>query len=215
MIQNNSNYYDDKYFQWQKNIGVFGGIANLFKFKEFIDESDVVIDFGCGGGYLLQNISCRRKIGIEINESARQVAISNEIEAFPNIEDITDNVADVIISNHALEHIRNPFDILKLLFNKVKNGGKIIFVVPHQDTREEYSKDDINKHLYTWNQLTLGNLFAEAGFEVLKVEALQHQWPPNYLEIYALYGEEEFHRQCCDYARSTNNYQIRIISTKS
>jgi len=209
-----SDHYNAAYFEWQKNIGAFGGIANIFKFKEFIHPTDTVIDFGCGGGYLLENINCQNKIGIEINDTAREEALKRGIKAVATTEEIQDNTADVIISNHALEHVVSPVEVLQSLYKILKVNGTIIFVVPHQDTMEGYDPNDINKHLYSWNQLTFGNLFAKAGFKIVKVEAIQHQWPPNYIEIYSTYGEEEFHKICRDYAIKNNNYQIRIISTK-
>jgi len=212
--ENPVTHYDKSYFDWQKNIGAFGGIANLFKFREFIKPSNTVIDFGCGGGYLLENISCSRKVGIEVSETARKEASARGIETVATIEEIENESADVIISNHALEHVLSPFEALRDLYPKLKPNGLIVFVVPHQDTRDEYNPDDINKHLYTWNQLTLGSLFVAAGYRVIKVEAIQHQWPPNYVEIFAKYGEEEFHKICKEYAIKNNNYQIRIIATK-
>ena len=209
------SHYGKEYFDWQKNIGSFGGLANLFKFKEFINANDTIVDFGCGGGYLLGNIQCRGKMGIEINQHARQEAEANEIRVAGSIDEVPDDYADIVISNHALEHVLNPLEVLKKLKKKLKSTGRIIFVVPHQDTTEDYDPTDMNKHLYTWNQLTLGNLFAEAGYSVLRAEVFQHQWPPNYLEIYSRYGEEEFHRRCRDYAIENNNYQIRIVGIKA
>ena len=46
-------HYDEKYFSWQKLVGQFGGEANKIKFDNFIKENQKVLDFGCGGGYLL------------------------------------------------------------------------------------------------------------------------------------------------------------------
>ena len=66
-------HYDNKYFDWQSPIGEFGGWANLTKFQPFIRNDFNVIDFGCGGGYLLNNIQCKEKIGIEVNDSAREI----------------------------------------------------------------------------------------------------------------------------------------------
>jgi len=60
-------YYNKKYFSWQSRVGEFGGRANLSKFAKFIRPDHHVIDYGCGGGYLLKNIKCKEKIGIEIN----------------------------------------------------------------------------------------------------------------------------------------------------
>ena len=206
-------HYKKDYFDYQKNIGAFGGVANIFKFKEVIRDADNVIDFGCGGGYLLNNIQCKNKIGVDINEIACREARKIGIDVVKNVDDLTDAFADVIISNHALEHVYSPIDILKALYSKLKPSGKIVFVVPHQGPHEKYTLDDINKHLFTWNPLTLGNLFAEAGYKVINVETIQHQWPPNYVELYNKVGEDEFHKICRECAIKNNNYQVRIIAT--
>ena len=67
------NYYNEDYFNdYQKKIGEFGGKANLFKFEEHIKNTDNVLDFGCGGGFLLSNLDCKYKAGIEINSIARK-----------------------------------------------------------------------------------------------------------------------------------------------
>ena len=46
------NYYDEKYFDWQRDIGSFGRWANRTKFESYISPGDRVLDFGGGGGYL-------------------------------------------------------------------------------------------------------------------------------------------------------------------
>ena len=60
-----STHYDKKYFDWQSSIGEFGGWANQTKFAEYISSNSRVLDFGCGGGYLLKNLECRAKAGVE------------------------------------------------------------------------------------------------------------------------------------------------------
>ncbi len=67
--QNVSQHYDVDYFAWQKKIGLFGGKANSFKFARTVNKTDTVIDFGCGGGFLLKQLDCAEKIGIEPNSS--------------------------------------------------------------------------------------------------------------------------------------------------
>jgi hypothetical protein len=69
-------------------------------------------------------------------------------------------------------------------------------------------------HLYTWNPLTLGNLFKAAGFIVEDVGALQHQWPPNFQEVFKGKGERKFHKICEKFAKKNNNYQIKIVASK-
>ena len=59
------NYYNDKYFDWQAPIGEFGGWANLTKFQPFIHNDFNVIDFGCGGGYLLKIFYAKKKLALK------------------------------------------------------------------------------------------------------------------------------------------------------
>ena len=47
------NHYDEKYFEWQSNVGNFGALANRIKFEELIIKNQRVLDFGCGGAYML------------------------------------------------------------------------------------------------------------------------------------------------------------------
>jgi SAM-dependent methyltransferase len=208
------SYYNKDYFDRQKKIGEFEGETGLFKFKDYIKPTDIVIDFGCGGGYLLKSLSCNGKIGIEPNKTAQKTAKRNDIEVYSSIEEIPDNFADVIISNHVLEHVLCPFESLSLLKRKVKFGGKLIFVVPHQTPSEGFKENDINQHLYTWNPLTLGNLFKAAGYNVVKVDTIRHTWPPGYKIIRKLLGRNLFHFISRIYAILKNSCQIRIIAEK-
>lgn len=55
--------YKKDYFDWQKEIEKIGGKLNMFKFENEVKETDVLLDFGCGGGYLLDNFKNSKKIG--------------------------------------------------------------------------------------------------------------------------------------------------------
>jgi cyclopropane fatty-acyl-phospholipid synthase-like methyltransferase len=71
-----SEYYagrasGDAYFTWQKNGGQKAAIYNRKFFSPFIREDHAVLDFGCGGGYMLQALSCRTKTGVDINPAWR------------------------------------------------------------------------------------------------------------------------------------------------
>ena len=98
---NHSDHYDADYFNWQRTIGIFGGEANSFKFQKSIKKTDIVIDFGCGGGFLLNNLNCYKKIGIEPNINARDQLKINKVEAYGSPQELLkekgSNFADVII----------------------------------------------------------------------------------------------------------------------
>ena len=209
-----SKYYNNDYFDWQKNLGEFGGWANQTKFIDYIKESDTVLDFGCGGGFLLDGLNIQKKVGVEINPKAIKSAQEKGIEVYNDADLVPDNYIDVIISNNALEHTLRPLDELKSLYKKLKKGGKIIFVVPCESITYEYQQNDINHHLYSWSPMCIGNLFTEAGFQLIESKAYIHKWPPQYLEI-AKQGRDTFEEACKKYGqKETSWFQVRAIGTK-
>ena len=62
-----TDFYDQAYFDRQARDGLIQGKANVFMFEEFIRPTDNVLDFGCGGGFLLAAITAKARIGVEIN----------------------------------------------------------------------------------------------------------------------------------------------------
>lgn len=164
-------------------MGKFGGKVKVRIFEKYIKEDMTVIEFGSGGGYLLANICAREKIGIEINDAAREAVQNMGIHSVKNINDISDEYVDIIISTSVLEHVDNPLDALKLLRRKLKSDGMAVFHVPNESCDKQYERSDINNQLYTWNCMTLGNLFKAAGYFVHRVEVFQGMWPEHFLEI--------------------------------
>lgn len=176
-------YYDEAYFAFQKPLGEFGGKISARLFAPYIKENDVLVEFGSAGGYLLKELPAKEKIGIEINDYAREYAKSQGITSVKHISDIPDDFADIIISTHVLEHVENPLGVLRELHGKLREGGKAVFVVPNETGDVEYTRSEINNHLYTWNCLNIGNLFKAAGYFVHNVKRFQEIWPSHFMEL--------------------------------
>jgi SAM-dependent methyltransferase len=209
------SHYSNAYFQWQKNIGSISGVAQKFLFEKFTDKTKNFLEFGCGGGFLLKNLEAKEKIGIEINPEARSFALENGLSVVEDSSKVPDQWADVIISNHVLEHTHNPLEELTLLYPKLNVGGKIIFVVPHEK-KIKYTPNDINQHLFTWSEMNLGNLFVKAGYNILEVREIKHRYPPFSKFILDRLGLKYFHFFAYIYGRIMAHKisQIRIIASK-
>jgi SAM-dependent methyltransferase len=213
-----SKYYDASYFDWQKNIGAFGGWANSHKFTNSVKLTDTVIDFGCGGGFLLDHLNCSKKIGIEPNPNAAESVKKFDIQHFTSPTDAVDvlgtEFADLIISNNALEHTLNPLQEIINLKPLLKPGGTIHFFVPCDSIGFKYSEKDINYHLYSWSPQNLGNLFKEAGYIIEYVRPYIHKWPRNYLTIAKL-GWPIFNLACRIYGRIERSwFQVEIVAKR-
>jgi SAM-dependent methyltransferase len=215
-----SDYYSDetgeKYFAWQNRFGSRSGIINARKFKEFIFPEDSVLDFGCGGGYLLQALDAKVKIGIEVNPDAVEDARKKGIVLFENLVPVEDNSIDKVISNHALEHVYNPVYELSEMFRVLKPGGFLLLCVPIDEYRNQkvFLKNEINNHLQTWTPQLLGNSFVEAGFkyEGITIKVMKHSWFPG--TKYFWKNEALFNFLCQLYAFITKSGKQIVIKAQ-
>jgi SAM-dependent methyltransferase len=210
-----SHHYDTEYFEWQRSIGEFGGWFSLHKFAPHIRQTDTVLDFGCGGGYLLSNIRCARKIGVEINPAARVQAKKNGVEVFETSAEVLDGIADVIVSDHALEHTTDPIGQLRSLYRKLRPGGKIVILIPCETHRWKYVPNDINYHLFSWGPMTFGNTLTEAGFHVIEVKPTFHKPPYQAVRLSKILPRPLFHLAGKIWAHLKRDWiEIKAVATK-
>lgn len=211
-----SQHYDADYFAWQ-NAGIDVKVrVKVTRFAPYIHPSDTVLDFGCAGGGLLGALTAARKIGVEINPTARESAVRDYgIEAYPTLADAPDGVADVVISNHALEHIPSPIEALAQMRPKLKPGGQLVLVLPIDDWRAQkrYDPSDINHHLYTWTPLLLGNALTEAGYRVSPADftIIHHAFMRGYDKISAKLPDEVFYRLCQGWSFVARRRELRAV----
>lgn len=211
----NRQHYGKEYFDWQSPMGEFGGWADLTKFLPYINVDDIVMDFGCGGGFLLNNIQCRKKIGVDVNPTAIERARQMGIMVYESTAEIADNSLDVVISTNALEHTLHPYQEVAMFYQKLKPGGKIILVVPCESITYRYKMDDVNMHLYSWSPMCLGNLLTTVGFRLIESKPYIHKWPPYYQHIARLGGRKVFDVVCRIFGMMERSwFQVRAIAKK-
>lgn len=211
------DHYEAQYFNhYQKEYGEFGGRANKFMFETHVSPKDAVLDFGCGGGFLLANLECKRKIGVEINPVAREYCNrTNGIPCFESLDEVEDGTIDVVVSSHCLEHTSNPLGLVCTMFEKLKPGGKVIIVVPLDSYQYQWSAEDINKHLYSFSPMNLGNILAAAGFSGIETAPVLHKWVPGCKTIEKFFGLKVFHFLSRIYGSlNKRSVQVRGIGIK-
>ena len=214
---NISHHYDEKYFEWQTQDGgaEFGAQANLWMYRDYVGPNDIVVDFGCGGGFLLEALPAREKIGVEVNPAAQHFLRQRGRTVVSDLSEIPDEHADVIISCHALEHTFDPFEKLKQVRAKLRHRGLAVFVVPCERYDTAYVESNIDQHLYTWAPINIGNLFRATGFSVLSCERSAHRVPPRAAQVQQLVGWKAFHALCRAYGRlSPRLTQVRVVANR-
>lgn len=103
-----SDHYGETYFEQQSKAGTIGVRMNAPLFRKYIKKDGCVLDFGCGGGFLLQELDVAQPLGVDVNAVAHKSAGEKGIEVFERLDQIPDGIVDTIVSNHALEHTENP-----------------------------------------------------------------------------------------------------------
>jgi SAM-dependent methyltransferase len=182
-VRSSEHYLDEKgdaYFAWQRESGRVSAAVDAPVFQPFVGPDDAVLDFGCGTGALLAALSSGMKFGVEVNPEARRAAGEAGLTVAAGTDELAAASVDVVISNHALEHVLEPLAELRSLHRVLRPGGGLVLRLPLDDWRAQRDPaDDGNHHLYTWTPRLIANLLREAGFSVERAEVVTYAWPPR------------------------------------
>ena len=193
-------------------------------FAPYCNEQKILLDFGCGDGTILHQLPAKEKYAIEINEHCHKIILErnkNEkipVRIFSDTNTIRDESVDIVISNHCLEHVTNPFGTLQEIHRVLRTEGEFVLVVPFDDWRSPSNKrwqpGDKDNHLYTWSPLNIGNLLSEAGFGVKEVQLKSFAWSPKIFWT-RYFGETVFTFACSVLSRIRNRREVFCVATKS
>ncbi|MEO4000083.1 class I SAM-dependent methyltransferase [Mesorhizobium sp. CAU 1732] len=215
-VQSDVNaHYDTSYLDLTKDAARVSAEIDLFKFENEIKPTDRVVDFGCGGGFILGALNAREKIGVEINPASVALARSKGLTIVGGLGDVEDDWADVIISHHALEHVDDPLGVIKAMRSKLRPGGKVVIVTPNESFKMRYRSDDRNYHLFTWSPSNLGNLLKRGGFARIEAQPVHHRWPPYWWMFNRVLPKSAMHWLCVANGRArTAISQVKAIGYK-
>lgn len=175
-LKEEDTYFDDGYFRFLE--GVTNNPAHwnhlLAAYQPHVKETDVVLDFGAGGGFALHRLRARVKLGVDIMAAARAFAWREYgLRLNASICDVPDGSLDVIVTSLVLVLVDHPMLVLRLLREKLKPGGRIYAKTRNVSVKPEaYSSvKQTNTRLYGFNANMFGQLFERAGYVVDWVKA--------------------------------------------
>jgi 2-polyprenyl-3-methyl-5-hydroxy-6-metoxy-1,4-benzoquinol methylase len=153
------------------------------------NSAKVVLDIGCGNGAFAKVIKDQNNAevwGIEYMETHGEEAKNKLDKVFVGkcedfIEDLPECYFDVIYFNDVLEHLVDPYWVLKIVKQKLKKDGVIISSLPNIRFYKTFMRVLLNKdwkyedygvmdrtHLRFFTKKSIKRMYEELGFEVVK-----------------------------------------------
>lgn len=150
-----------------------------------------LLDVGCGEGETAlaaqQTLGIHQIVGIEVNRSAGEIAATKLGKVFiGNVEDIEldveDKHFDCILCSDVLEHMVNPWAVLRRLRRALSDDGVLIASIPNIGhivpvlkivfDRFLYQEEGIldRTHLRFFTLYTIKQMFRDEGFTIVDVK---------------------------------------------
>jgi SAM-dependent methyltransferase len=149
------------------------------------------LDVGTGGGGILDLLDpyADKVVAVEPQQRALESLKKENYEAYSDISDVPYDDFDVITLFHVFEHLTEPLNLLKIAYDKLKVGGKIIIEVPHANDflfsfldLEEFKKFTFwSEHLVLHNRYSLNALLDEVNFKKTVISGFQRYNLANHL----------------------------------
>jgi SAM-dependent methyltransferase len=147
---------------WRVLVGDF--------FSRWIPEDASVLDFGCGSGEFINAVRARRRIGVDLRESARERLAEGVEFGVPEgtrLPGLADASLDVIFCSNLLEHLRDREAVTGLLqeFHRLLGPrGRLLLLGPNiRYTGAAYW--DFFDHVIPFTHRTLLEALATAELE--------------------------------------------------
>ena len=157
--------------------------------KDYIKESDAVLEIGCGKGAFAEKIAAKNYIGLEFSHKAQALAAEKNIEVLTeSIEQHAANHSEqysVVCSFQVLEHVADIHSFVESSIKCLKPGGLLIYSVPSADsfvaTIKNYVLNMPPHHQSWWSDKSLHHISELFNLKVVdvhheKLAEIHKQW---------------------------------------
>ena len=183
------SYYPKTYYSYEKKVNDNKWKKNLVKLLK-VEPSDLdyipatnnkrVLDFGCGSGWSLDLYKEKGfdTYGLDLDKDAI-IAGKKNGHIMSGVDLLTtkyeSSFFDFIRSNHSMEHITNPVEVVKEFRRILKNEGRLFISLPNAGslTRSIFGKywyyTGVPYHTYNYRFSNLKILLENNSFVIQKV----------------------------------------------
>lgn len=126
--------YDNRFnnSEKQNKNALWKVLCGLF-FQQYIPADSSVVDIGAGFCEFINNISCKEKYAIDLNEETFAYAHSN-VKVLKDLSSLPEKSLDIVFMSNFLEHMNSKEDVLQILakaYMVLKKNGRILILQPN------------------------------------------------------------------------------------
>ena len=173
ILQKEEYYLSEK---WEFNFAISRILA---------EGARSVFDYGCGSGYFLSRLTKGRSIrafGYDFGSEPTGDEVGFVRVTNPTLAALGGAQVDVLCSFQVLEHVADPFSVLREALELLRPGGLAIIAVPDNAGPVRYFPDALTNlpphHVTRWRKESLVALAERAG---LRTETVRFENLPSYL----------------------------------
>ena len=147
---------------------------------DHLDKGGSILDIGSGGGVFLYTFLQQNKFweahGVEPTVEFAELTqrkLNCSVCAGNYKKSLFNTKFDLITCNQVLEHVTNPVDFLRDIFDDLNHGGYLYIEVPDAVDFQELSPEHdrfLAQHLWYFSSKVLTKIFQDIGFSVVKIE---------------------------------------------
>jgi len=156
-----------------------------------------IIDVGCGLGFLLSALDSKwEKHGAEVSSLAAENAQKWGKIFVGKLNDAkySDDYFDVVVLYHVIEHLDDPFEMIKEIYRILKTGGKLILGTPDFDCacarlfKENFRLLHDKTHISLFTNDSMHRFLQDHKFVIDRVEypffQTRHFTPENLMRLF-------------------------------
>jgi SAM-dependent methyltransferase len=168
-----SGYHDSRLAHDAKRDTVWKALWRHY-FRHHVRADDCVLDLGCGYGEFINNVTARRRIGLDMWEGIRAhlaPGVEPVVGSVTDLDGIADDSVDFAFASNLFEHIPQEalVAVLAQLRAKLTKRGTLTMIQPNYRYAYREYFDDYT-HVAIYSHISMADLLVANGWEVLEVK---------------------------------------------
>ena len=166
------SYHDSRLVKDERRSTVWRALWRNY-FRHRIAADDCVLDLGCGYGEFINNVTARRRIGLDAWDGIRRhldPSVEAIVGSVTDLGEVGDRSVDFAFASNLFEHIsQSDFaKVLAALKSRLSAKGTLTILQPNYRYAYREYFDDYT-HVSVYSHVSLADFLTANGYEVLEV----------------------------------------------